>query len=168
MFCDGCGAAVQPGQAYCSKCGKQILGPVLASQPASSRVQQHLHLLAILWFAYSAVIGLGGLFVFFIGSTLFPHLRAMNKIPPDVPVEFLSALLGMLGILILAKAACGFIAGWGLMNRTGWARVLVLVLAFLSLINVPFGMAIGIYTLWVLLPAGSQREYEALAAKPAA
>ena len=28
MFCDGCGASVQPGQAFCSKCGKQIVGPV--------------------------------------------------------------------------------------------------------------------------------------------
>ena len=28
MFCDGCGTAVQPGQTFCSRCGKQIVGPV--------------------------------------------------------------------------------------------------------------------------------------------
>ncbi|HUO17401.1 MAG TPA: hypothetical protein VMX38_20640 [Verrucomicrobiae bacterium] len=167
MFCDGCGAAVQPGQAYCSKCGKQILGPVLASQPVANRVQEHLHLLAILWFAYAALIGLAGLVLFILGSTLFPHLRQMNKIPPDVPIEFLTMFFSMIGTLILAKAACGFIAGWGLMNHTAWARVLVLVLAFISLINVPFGTALGIYTMWVLLPGDSHREYEALAAKAA-
>jgi len=35
------------------------------------------------------------------------------------------------------------------------------VLAFPSLLfNVPFGTALGIYTLWVLLPAESDVEYE--------
>ena len=33
MFCDGCGAAVQSGQAFCSKCGKQIVGPISLMQP---------------------------------------------------------------------------------------------------------------------------------------
>jgi hypothetical protein len=36
------------------------------------------------------------------------------------------------------------------------------VLAFISLFNVPFGTALGVYTLWVLLPGSSQEEYEAL------
>ena len=41
-----------------------------------------------------------------------------------------------------------------------WARVLALILAFLDLINVPFGTALGVYTLWVLLPAQSEEDYE--------
>src|SRR5260370_6849567 len=53
MFCDGCGATVQPGQAFCSKCGKQIVGPVSVMQERPGRVQGHLHLLAIFWFAIS-------------------------------------------------------------------------------------------------------------------
>ncbi len=39
-----------------------------------------------------------------------------------------------------------------------------LVLGFISLFNIRFGTAVGVYTLWVLLPAQSQQEYEALAA----
>jgi predicted amidophosphoribosyltransferase len=45
MFCDACGAAVQPGQAFCSRCGKQVVGPVTAMQLRPGRVQGHLHLL---------------------------------------------------------------------------------------------------------------------------
>src|SRR5208337_295521 len=162
MFCDACGTVVQPGQAFCSKCGKQIVGSIAVTGPLPGRVQSHAHLLAILWFAYSAFTGLAGLFLFILGTTLFPHLREMNKIPPDVPVGFLTALFSTLGIIILAKSACGFIAGWGLMKRDSWARILALVLAFISLFNIPFGTAIGVYTLWVLLPAQSQQEYDAL------
>jgi hypothetical protein len=33
-----------------------------------------------------------------------------------------------------------------------------------ALLSVPIGTAIGIYTLWVLLPAQSEGEYRALAA----
>jgi hypothetical protein len=36
------------------------------------------------------------------------------------------------------------------------------VLAFVELIHVPFGTALGIYTLWVLLPSQSDDEYKAL------
>jgi len=167
MFCDGCGTAVQPGQAFCSNCGKQIVGAIAAVAPFRGRVQSHAHLLAVLWFAYSALIALAGLCMFILGTTLFPHLREMNKVPPDVPIGFLNALFSTIGLLILAKAACGFIAGWGLTKYDSWARILALVLAFLSLFNLPFGTAIGVYTLWVLLPAQSQQEYEALAAQAA-
>jgi hypothetical protein len=79
-----------------------------------------------------------------------------------MPVTFMSAICTTIGILILAKAACGFIAGRGLMQHEPWARTVALVLAFLSLFNIPFGTALGIYTMWVLLPGGSQQEYEAL------
>jgi hypothetical protein len=68
----------------------------------------------------------------------------------------------------LAKAACGFIAGWGLLHREAWGRIIALVLAFISLFNIPFGTAIGVYTMWVLLPGASQQEYETLVEKPAA
>jgi hypothetical protein len=163
MFCDGCGAAVQPGQLFCSKCGKQIIGTVPLGQPAPRRVERHSHLLAILWFALSALSAVGGLVLLVLGNALFPHLHEMGA-PPELPVSFLVALFDTLGVVILAKAVVGFFAGWGLLQRDPWARVLLLVLAFISLINVPFGTALGVYTLWVLLPGPSQQEYDTLVA----
>ncbi|MGA8344186.1 MAG: hypothetical protein WB781_19800 [Candidatus Sulfotelmatobacter sp.] len=132
------------------------------AQPLPGRVEKHLHLLSILWFALSAFNALGGLFLLILGSTLFPHLHEMKGVPPDVPVGFLTSLFSTLGIFVLAKAACGFVGGWGLLQRESWARLLAVVLAFISLFNVPFGTALGVYTLWVLLPGPSQEEYEAL------
>jgi ABC-type spermidine/putrescine transport system permease subunit II len=66
----------------------------------------------------------------------------------------------MAAFFVLAKAVVGLIAGVGLLQRAPWARILALVLAFLSLINPPFGTALGIYTLWVLLPSASEEEYQ--------
>jgi hypothetical protein len=164
MFCDGCGAAVEPGQLFCSKCGKQIIGSI--AQPAfPGRVQRHLHLLAILWLGFSAFNTLGGLVLLLLGNVLFPHLHEMPNVPPDVPAGFLTALFSTLGIIVLAKAAFGFFAGWGLLQRENWARTMTLILAFIALfLNIPIGTAMGVYTMWVLLPAQSQQEYEALVA----
>ncbi len=153
--------AVQPGQPFCSKCGKQIVGPVSLMQPVPSRVQAHIHLLGILWLAISAFNAVGGMILCVVGGTLFPHLHEMGA-PSNVPTGFLSAIVSTLGFIVLAKAACGFIAGWGLLHRESWARVVALVLSFISLFNIPLGTAIGVYTMWVLLPATSQQEYEAL------
>jgi len=164
MFCDKCGAALQPGQAFCSKCGKQIVEFLSVAQLPPGRVQNHLNLLGILWFALSAFNGVGGLFLMILGTALFPHLREMRGVPRDVPTGFLTSLFSTLGMIVLAKAACGFIAGWGLLQRKSWARMVAIVLAFISLFNIPLGTVLGVYTLWALLPSQSQQEYDALVA----
>jgi len=166
MFCDGCGAAVQPGQAFCSRCGKQIVGPVSVIPQRPGRVQGHIQLLGILWLAASALNSLGGLVLLILANTLFAHLHTMGA--SEAATSFLRPLLSVIGIFVLAKAAFGFLAGWGLMHREPWARILALVLGFVALFNIPVGTALGVYTLWVLLPAQSQQEYDALAGATAA
>jgi hypothetical protein len=154
MFCDKCGAVAQPGQRFCSRCGKEFAGATVAF-PRRSRVAEHIRLLGILWLAVSALNVIGGLVMFTLANTLF----RWHSMDSQVPAGFLHALFSVLGIVILAKAALGFLAGWGLLQRESWARMLTIVLAFLALFNIPFGTALGIYSLWVLLPAGADAEY---------
>jgi len=92
--------------------------------------------------------------------------RIPNGPPPEV-LEWLPALVSIVGWLILVKAALGFAVGWGLLQREEWARVFALVLGFVALLSVPIGTALGIYTLWVLMPSQSEREYRELAAAAA-
>ena len=56
-----------------------------------------------------------------------------------------------------------FGVAWGLFEREPWARFLGLALGFLALLRFPLGTALGIYTLWVLLPENSASEYDRLA-----
>ncbi len=158
MFCDQCGTALQTGQGYCNRCGKQITGSIIPGYPRRSRVQEHVRLLAILWFAMSALNAIGGVILIVLANTLFLHLHDMGA--PEAPTAFLHPLLTVVGIFIVAKAAVGFLTGWGLIQREPWARTLALILGFLALIQIPFGTALGVYTLWVLLPADSEQDYE--------
>jgi len=161
MFCDRCGAAVQADQRFCGKCGKEFAAASVVGFPRPGRVASHVRLLGILWLAFSAVNAVGGIILYILANTLFVHLGDMGG--PQAAAVWLRPFLSGLGVLILIKAAVGFLAGWGLLQRESWARMLTLVLAFLALFHVPFGTAVGVYTLWVLLPAESDAEYQAQA-----
>jgi hypothetical protein len=111
-----------------------------------------MRLLAIFWFAISAFRLLPGTFLL----TMFgPDGKFL---PADVP-GFVNGILQTVGYLFIGAAAVGLVAGWGLLDRQPWARTLAIVLACFSLLDMPFGTALGIYTLWVLLPAKSEEEF---------
>ncbi len=164
MFCDNCGTSLVPGQKFCSRCGKQLAAagvpaappPRVPLPPPANRIEKHTKILAILWLVISVYGLMRGFAVFFGGGI------AMHFIPMPMRA-FVGPIAGMIGVFLLATAVAGFLAGWGLLSYRPWARVLALVLGVISLIHIPFGTALGIYTLWVLLPAESEREYQSQA-----
>ena len=156
MFCDACGATLQTEQAFCAKCGKEVRQGFSVAYPRPDRVREHVRLLGILWLAYSAFHIVGGMVLSILAQTLFSAHNSHFAQPGPL---FLHSLFAFLGLLLLVKALLGFIAGWGLLQREPWGRVLVLILAFLALLDPPFGTGLGVYTLWVLLPAESEQQY---------
>ncbi len=162
MFCDFCGNVVQPVQNHCPQCGKAVVGrPLLAG---SARVARHRQTLGILWIAY-AVFSLVESVALFILANAYAHVGRLLR--PDVTLPSVSPslrpLVVFLAMLLLAKAVAGIIAGVGLLQWQSWARVLMLVLGFISLPSFPIGTALGVYTLWVLLAAKAGEEYRAIA-----
>ncbi len=150
MYCDRCGSQIQEGQHFCPACGKPLKG--LSQLPVQSRIGGHVRLLGILWLAMSALRLLPGLVMLILFG---PHTSIL---PPDVPL-FLSPLLHGIALTFLFGAIIGAAIGWGLLTWQSWARMLAIVCGVLSLLDLPLGTALGIYTLWVLLPARSEEEY---------
>lgn len=153
MYCAQCGAKIEEGQRFCSACGGPVSQAMVA--PGQGRMQKHLKLLGILWVAISVLHLVPGIGLIFFGSFALPfipfHVRALV-----VPIAM------MAGIFFLASAILGVLAGWGLLTYRPWARILAIILGIIALIHVPFGTALGIYTLWVLLPTESDEEYRRL------
>jgi hypothetical protein len=169
MFCDQCGAALVAGQQYCSRCGKEIIGPIEAGYIRRSRVRDHIRLLGILWIAYSAFNMLAGVALVIVANTVLGHFGRFAGPGASPNTAWLQPFLSIIAGLVLLKAAVGFFSGWGLLQHEPWARVLSLVLGFIVLItNIPIGTALGVYTLWVLLPAQSDEDYHQLAQARAA
>lgn len=154
MFCDRCGTQLREGQNFCPKCGKAFAA--VPMMPVQGRIAGHVRLLGIFWIALSAFRLIPAVVLLFISQP------DVHLFPPDVP-DFVPVLMRSIGWLLLASGAAGLAAGWGLLQRQPWARMLAIVLGCLSLIDMPFGLALGIYSLWVLLPAKSEEEYRQIA-----
>jgi hypothetical protein len=137
-------------QMFCAKCGKPVGG--MPMMPVKGRISGHVRLLGILWMANAARLLLGGLAVL----TIFN--RHFGVFPSGVP-PFLPFLMEGVGRGLVIAAVAGFAAAFGLLGRHPWGRTLALVCGAVSLIEIPLGAALGIYTLWVLLPAKSEAEY---------
>jgi hypothetical protein len=157
MFCDKCGATLQEDQQFCSRCGKEIAGAMVVGYPRRSRVREHIRLLGILWLAFSAFNAVAAVVLFILANTLFLHLPMTSG--EHWSNGWLHPFFRLIAWAVLAKAAAGLAVGWGLLQREPWARILCLIMGFLALLNIPFGTALGIYTLWVLLPAEADAEY---------
>src|SRR5271169_1525883 len=160
MFCDQCGAHLQMGQGHCVRCGKAVSGP---AEYGRNRVREHVRLVGILWMAYSSLHVVGGVAALFFAKFALVWLSRIPDGPPPEVMVWLPALVSTVGWLILVKAALGFAVGWGLLQHEEWARMFALVLGFVALLSVPIGTALGVYTLWVLLPSQSEAEYRELA-----
>ena len=107
-------------------------------------LQQHVSILGWLYVVGHAIFLVIGAFVFLLLVGLAPVTG-----DPE-PMWILSLVGTSVGLLMAALGLPGLLAGYGLLTRKPWARVLAIVVGILGLINFPVGTAIGLYTLWVL------------------
>jgi hypothetical protein len=132
-----------------------------------TRVSRHIHTLGILWCVYGAYRLLAGVvaMMFLMGIATPAFMGGMGSrgmsFMPFAPV--MSGLAAVAGCFILLSSCLAFVTGFALITRKPWGRTLAIVAAILSLIKIPIGTAMGIYTLWVLAPSASGMEYDAIA-----
>jgi zinc ribbon protein len=183
MICQACGNPVAAGVHFCSRCGAAVVAaePVPPPNPAAyppayspayamrpPRVQRHLQTLGILWCVFGAYRVLSGL----IGLFVMRVMTFRNFGDPGWGwgwgghfhgAPWMALLFPFIAVVSVVTAFLAFLVGFGLLQRKSWGRVLGIVLAILALLKFPVGTALGIYTLWVLVPAESAMEYEAIA-----
>jgi hypothetical protein len=116
-------------------------------------MRDHVRILAILHIVFSCL----GVVAAMIVLLVFGGLAGAVGLNPNATDDRATpvAVLGILGVgicvIILVLAVPGLIAGIGLLKLRPWSRILTIVLSALDLLSVPFGTALGIYGLWVLL-----------------
>lgn len=177
MFCDQCGREAASDARFCSSCGRAFsaMGSATAGQPVPpsvyyqpggvGRLNAHLRTLGILWLICGVLRAFNVIGLWFIGRMVIPSvLSSIPGFPYSSPLEHLirGGIAIASGILVFQTALALF-AAWGLLERQSWGRIVGIVAGAFALIRIPFGTALGIYTLWVLLPATSEIEYRNLA-----
>lgn len=179
MVCQACGNPVTAEVHFCPRCGAQVVAaappppPPLAYPAAYAmqppRVQRNLHTLGILWCifgAYRVLAGLIGIIV--LRAATFRNFGGGpwewgGRFHGAFAPPWIAALLPLIAVTSVMTAFLAFLVAFSLLTRKPWGRVLGIIVAILSLLKFPIGTALGIYTLWVLVPAESGMEYDAIA-----
>ena len=134
--CQFCAEEIQDDATICKHCSKKQNG---------RDMNKHVTILGILFISFGCLLCVGGIVV-----NLFVPM-AGNISGNDVAMRITSIIGDTLGTLLVFLSMPSIIGGIGLLKRKYWARILILVLCFLSLLSIPFGTALGIYGIWILL-----------------
>ena len=113
--------------------------------------ESFLHIRVVGWLhivgAFMLVAAGGFLFLFFAGMGA----------GADDPEAF--RILGAIGfaliVFMILMSVPGLVAGYGILKRRSWARVIGIVVGALDLPLFPIGTVVGAYTLWILTDKAS-------------
>ncbi len=174
MNCSTCGNVLLPDARFCPRCGTQTFsqpqpGPIDSQTPLVlpyNRVSRNIQGLGVLWLVYAALRVFSGLFGVLILHGLFGHHFGNSDFNlgwSPFGSMWLANLWPMALFSLLTSVCCILLTGYALLTHQPWGRTLAIVFGILALIHLPLGTALGIYTLWVLLPGASGDEYAAIA-----
>src|SRR2546423_2828051 len=110
-------------------------------------MRQHIPILGWCFIAYHGILAVIGLFV---GVIVF----GAGAVSGERQAILVTGAVGVfIVVLLFVLSLPGIIAGVGLLKFKPWARILAIILGALHLLSFPFGTALGVYTLVVLLNA---------------
>jgi len=108
-------------------------------------MEKHVTFVAVLNIAFG-VLGI------LVAVVAFTAIVSGGLISGDENVVAITFIIGSsVAFFFLMLSVPELIAGIGLLKGKAWARILVMIIACIELVQIPFGTLIGIYTLWVML-----------------
>jgi hypothetical protein len=124
-------------------------------------VQQHVKILAILHIVYAGLVVLVGILVLAVMGGIAGIVGVSDHSGDSTTaIPILGAIGAFVFILLLILSLPGLVGGFGLLQLKPWARIMVIILSVFELLSVPFGTALGIYGLWVLLNTETERLFQ--------
>jgi zinc-ribbon domain len=189
MFCQQCGKPLDRTAKFCGNCGapaapnhdpgiliSPAVSPEVSSAGARRTLHSHVRVMGILWAIYSGLRILMAVWTLVFSRMFLPTI--MNGMAKSIPQDgdpgvatlaqsfahILGGIYAVSAIFGILAGSLGFWAAWALLKHEPNGRTLALVVAFISLISIPLGTGLGVYTLVILLPAKSDRAYQQMAA----
>jgi hypothetical protein len=108
-------------------------------------MEKHITIVAALHIGLS-ILGI------LLGAFVLVLLAGIGVISEDEEALTVLAIVGgAVSLFLFVLSAPGLIGGIGLLKRKEWARILVLIVSGLELLNIPIGTAVGVYSIWALV-----------------
>lgn len=116
-------------------------------------MRNHIQILGILNIVWGSFGLIAALIILAIFGGAMGLIHAASHGDPDA--YFAIPLIGVIGsiifIILFVASIPAVLAGVGLLRMAPWARILTIIVSALHLFSIPFGTALGIYGLWVML-----------------
>jgi hypothetical protein len=115
-------------------------------------METHVKVLGVLYIVLSA-LGIAAAVFMMLAFGLATGIVGAAADAHDAAIAL--PVIGIAGtalvIFLFMLSIPGLVTGIGLLKYRPWARILGIVLSAINLIHIPFGTAVGVYGLWVLL-----------------
>jgi hypothetical protein len=110
-------------------------------------MRQHVPILGWLFIVYHAIVALVGIGIGIIVS-------GAGAISGERDAMFITGTVGVaIACFLIVLSLPGIITGLGLLKFRPWSRIAAIIIGALHLLSFPFGTALGVYTLVVMLNA---------------
>ena len=118
----------------------------------------HIKVLGTLHVSLGALGILGSIFIMWFFDGIAAMIAYADPSSDNFgAITFLHFLFALSAILFFVISLPGVIGGAGLLLGFGWARILLIVVSGLLMLEFPVGTVLGIYGLWVLLGKDAKR-----------
>jgi hypothetical protein len=123
-------------------------------------MQRHVDLLGLLWSVWGALSVLVGISILLLAAgALAPALGAGGDRIAFV-AGVTAAVFALIGGFAVLWGGAHILAGVLIRRRLPLGRVISLALAVVNLLILPFGTALGVYALWILLADEGRKLFE--------
>jgi len=114
-------------------------------------MSSQLDFLGVLFVVWGLLTALVGVSTLALGVGAFAIIASKTDGGGHVAAGLTAAIFTTLAVIAIIWGSAHIMAGIPLRRRRPWARLLALVLGSVDLLLLPYGTALGIYALWVLL-----------------
>jgi hypothetical protein len=115
-----------------------------------------LGILFVVWGLLTALVGVSTLA---LGVSAAALIRSAGRggTGGEVAAGVMAVLFTTLALIAILWGAAHVIVGIPLRRHRSWARMMALMLGAVDLLLLPYGTALGIYALWILLQEDSKK-----------
>src|SRR3981189_2298574 len=144
MVCQACGTPIAQGVHFCSKCGAQVgmPQPMYAQPPLPvylPRAPPPPQTLGILWWVLGVYRVVTGLIAMIFFRALTTHNFGNDawmfggRFHGAMPPMWMAGLWPVIAVTTIFAAVLALVAGYGLLNRRPWGRIVAIIAAILAL-----------------------------------
>jgi threonine/homoserine efflux transporter RhtA len=125
-------------------------------------VKRHVDFLSTLYVAWGAIFALVTVAGFALAGGAFAIAQSAGpvRLGSEMAARLTGVTIAIVSLIALVWAILHFVVGRRLKMLRPSARLMALGLAIGNLILLPFGTALGVYSLWVLLKDEGRRLFE--------